>query len=62
MKELKELLAKFHMLCGDILLGKAEKKDIEEITKAMCDAGQAELMGEEFKKIGITLADPGVQQ
>lgn len=52
----ERVLAEFYNLCGDILCGKADKNEIKRITKAMCEAGQYDIMQKEFRQMGNQLA------
>ena len=55
-KKDEEILAEFYVLCGKILLGKADdEKETKRIVKAMIDSNQKDIMIEEFNKIGNTL-------
>lgn len=52
----KTVLAEFYVLCANILLGKADEKDIKRLTKDMCDTGQQDIMRDEFVSMGKTLS------
>ena len=47
--------AEFLIICGEILMGKAQKPDIERVVQQMIDTGQAAFMVQEFQDIGRKL-------
>lgn len=49
--------AEFLNVCGEILMGKAKKEDIERVTKNMIDTGQSAFVIQEFKDIQATLTN-----
>ncbi len=52
----KATLAEFYNLCGEILMGKAEKEDIKRITEAMINTEQQSIIADEFSQIGKLLS------
>lgn len=51
----EKIVEEFYTLCKEILNATAKEKDIERLTKQMCDIKRQDIMQKEFRRIGSIL-------